>query len=193
MTPEKAVEILAKVTSLYPAWFKQDSRAMRFVRASWEDALADDNYEKVDAALKSWVATDQTGKPPTLGWLRNESRRSSKDGMSEGEIIALISKASSNGKYHSKEEFEKLPPICQKIVGSPIMLEKWSQYPSNETETVIFSHIRKDYRNVKMDTEHVSLIPGRTREALGIENQAAEIERLNYEFLQDQAKKNLLT
>lgn len=61
----------------------------------------------------------------------------------EDTICNEIRKAIRNSAYHAKEEFDKLSPIAQRIVGTPNFLYECSQMDSTTVGSVIMSNIKK--------------------------------------------------
>jgi hypothetical protein len=76
--------------------------------------------------------------------------------MTEAEAWALVRKAASNSFYgQAAKEFDKLPPILQRLVGTPNQLRDWGMMDSNEFNTVVASNFQRSYRaRVKSDKEY---------------------------------------
>ena len=64
------------------------------------------------------------------------------------EAWLLVSKALRNGTYGAVKEFNKLPPLVQKAVGSPDNLRNWAQTDSESIENVVQSNFMRTYRTV---------------------------------------------
>lgn len=64
------------------------------------------------------------------------------------EAWMLVSKALRNGYYGAVEEFNKLPPLVQKAVGSPDNLRNWALTDINSIENVVQSNFMRTYRTV---------------------------------------------
>jgi hypothetical protein len=77
-----------------------------------------------------------------------------------------VKKALSNGIYGSKEEFEKLSPICKRIVGSPAVLREWATLDSEELDTVVSSNFQRNYRAISENTRNYEKLPERVRQML---------------------------
>ena len=60
----------------------------------------------------------------------------------------LVSRALRNGYYGAVEEFNKLPPLVQKAVGSPDNLRNWALTDINSIENVVQSNFMRTYRTV---------------------------------------------
>ena len=58
----------------------------------------------------------------------------------------MVERACSNGIYGYKKEFEKLPPLVQKIIGSPSQIKDWAMCDMDVFNTVIASNFQRAYR-----------------------------------------------
>ena len=150
-------KILASLTVAYPSL--ADDKAIPIVRL-WSSMFADEPYELVSAAVKTYIASDTKGFPPAIGKIKQlcisllES-----ENISEAEAVSLILKATRNGIYGSEEEFAKLPPVCQRIVVNPERLKDWALLDSDEVNTVIASNLRRAYVAEKTREQEVKALP----------------------------------
>ena len=92
------------------------------------------------------------------------------DTMSAMQAWHLVRKATENGWYHSEEEFNKLPPLCQRIVGAPGTLKDWSVMDISELETVVGSNFQRSYKQLEQDQAYYEKLPSSVLQALpGVE------------------------
>lgn len=91
----------------------------------WYGLLKDIDDQAIEAAVSKYM---MTGKfPPTVAELRamsGEMTGGRENLMTVGEAFSRYWKAVCNSTYHSEEEFEKLPEIIKKAVGSPEALKE---------------------------------------------------------------------
>ncbi len=115
------------------------------VRA-WHAMLSEFDRETVEKALLHFVRHDEKGYPPTAGQIYHQIRdvQTSQEEL-PASAWAKVTKALKNGYYGSKEEFDKLPPLVQQAVGSPLQLKEWSQLETSQVQTVVFSHFLRAY------------------------------------------------
>ena len=157
MNEVETKKILASLTVAYPAL--ADDKAIPRVRL-WASMFADEPYELVNAAVKTYIASDTKGFPPAIGKIKQiclsllES-----ENISEAEAVSLILKATKNGVYGYEEEFAKLPPVCQRIVVNPERLKDWALLDSDEVNTVIASNLRRAYVAEKTREQEVRALP----------------------------------
>lgn len=116
---------------------------------TWFLMLADYPYQQVQMALKAYIATDTSGFAPSIGQLINKLHEvQSPQELNEMEAWFLVSRALRNGYYGAVEEFNKLPPLVQKAVGSPDNLRNWALTDSKSIENVVQSNFMRTYRVV---------------------------------------------
>ena len=65
--------------------------------------------------------------------------------MTEYEAWNCVRKAIGNGIYEANEEFEKLPLILQRLVGSPNQISDWAKMSSEVINTVVASNFMRSY------------------------------------------------
>ena len=79
------------------------------------------------------------------------------------EAWLLVSKALRNGTYGAIEEFNKLPPLVQKAVGSPHNLRNCSQTDTNSIENAVQSNFMRSYRLVVNRENEIKQLPADVR------------------------------
>ena len=157
MNDAETKKILASLTVAYPTL--ADDKALPRVNL-WTAMFADEPYELVNAAVRTYIASDIKGFPPAIGKIKQLCiNLSEADDISEAEAVALILKATRNGIYGSEEEFAKLPPVCQRIVVSPDRLKDWALLDSDEVNTVIASNLRRAYVAEKAREQEIKALP----------------------------------
>lgn len=144
----ETAQILTILRVAYPNFYKGISQqdALDTVNL-WADMFADEDAALVAAAVKTLIAGDEKGFPPTIGTVKARIRQiTMPEKMTDGEAWALVSKAIRNSGYDSKAEFERLPASIQRIVGSPSQLRDWSQMDSDTVHSVVSSNFQRAYR-----------------------------------------------
>lgn len=148
MTEAETLKILAVLRIAYPSMDNRLSDEEYDVMVSlWAEMFADEPYEAVGAAVKSFIATDEQGYPPTIGKIKAHLRKiKAPDQLTEAEAVSMIMQASRNSTYNATQEFIKLPPILQKLVGSPEQLRAWAIADSQTINTVVASNLQRSYK-----------------------------------------------
>lgn len=168
MTRDETTAILGVLQTAFPAFYRTATRqdAMNAI-VLWSELFADDPAEIVSAAVKALIATKTEGYPPTIGEVKAKMQALSGPGeLAEGEAWALVEKATRNGIYGYREEFEKLPPVVQKAVGSANQLREWATLNSDELKTVVASNFMRSYKTIQKRENEIAMIPADVRSLL---------------------------
>lgn len=160
MIKKEMAEILAIMQANYPDDFRgMSDTAMNAKINLWFMQFRDDDYKEVLAAVMAHIATDTNRFMPPVGVIKAklvELRQP--DEMTEQEAWALVSKATRNSTYNSAEEFAKLPPVLQRIVGSHMQLKEWAAMDTETLQSVVASNFQRSYKvRVKSEREYLAL------------------------------------
>lgn len=169
MNREETLLIMGTLKAAYPSYYRGMSRKdADGVVELWEKMFADDDMELVTAAVKALIATDDKGFPPHIGAVKAKMRQITTPGqMSALEAWELVYKAIKRSGYNSKEEFEKLPPAIQRLVGAPSQLKDWALMDAGTVQSVISSNFQKSYQaRAKQETEYQAL-PSDIKQMIG--------------------------
>lgn len=178
MTYDETLKIFAVLKANYANFFKNMSRVDAEAQVSlWAEMFADTPYELVGMAVKTYIATDVEGYPPNVGRIKRELMRlTEKEQMTEQEAVSLIMKATRNGLYGAKEEFEKLPPVLQRLAGSPEQIRAWARMPVDELQTVVASNLMRSYRAIAKKEEEYQALPSSIKNLLGQVGEQMKLE-----------------
>lgn len=157
MTEGEAKKLFAVMTVAYPNYRIDD---IEYTAKIWVDFLGGYSYEQVNMALRTYIATDTSGFAPSVGQLLDKLHAiQNPQELNEMEAWSLVSKALRNGYYGAVEEFNNLPPLVQKAVGSPDNLRNWSQTDTNSIENVVQSNFMRSYRLVVNRENEIKKMP----------------------------------
>lgn len=146
MTRDETVKIIRIMCDCYPNY--KPSNLSETVDV-WNMMLEEYSYNQISMALKAYVHSDTSGFAPSIGQLINKLHEvQAPQELNEMEAWLLVGKALRNGTYGAVEEFNKLPPLVQKAVGSPDNLRNWAQTDSESIENVVQSNFMRTYRIV---------------------------------------------
>lgn len=166
MTYKETLQIMAILKTAYPNYYKGGSD-LEQAAALWAELFADDDVLVVAAAVKSFIVNDDKGFPPVIGQIKTMVRDlTSPKEMTELEAWGLVSAALRNSLYNSDDEYRKLPPVIQRIVGSPSVLREWAQSDINELQTVIASNFQRSYRARAKGEREFMALPQSTKDFL---------------------------
>ena len=146
MTKNEVVKLLMTIQTFYPNYQVENKE---FTINAWYSIIGDCDYKPMEKALRAYITTDTSGFAPSIGQLINKLNEvQSPQELNEMEAWLLVSKALRNGTYGAVKEFNKLPPLVQKAVGSPDNLRNWAQTDSESIENVVQSNFMRTYRTV---------------------------------------------
>jgi hypothetical protein len=145
MTSEETLQLVAMISEFYPSFYK--GRDFRAVAGAWHRLLENVPYGLAVDALRSYILSDTKGFAPTPGSIVEQlEKKAAEDYLSEADAWDLVLRAVSRSGYNAREEFDKLPPILQQVVGTPYEMHEWSNLTTSEFNTYIANHIRRLYR-----------------------------------------------
>lgn len=191
MTKEEILKVVKVITSTYPNLYKSmladDLQNMIYI---WYEILKEYEYNVVQMALKSYIANDVKGFPPAPGQIvahiRSLQKVNNKEQAMNGiEAWGLVFKALGNSLYNAEEQFNKLPALVQKAVGSPAILKEWASLGTNEIQTVTHSNFLRIYNSVVKREEELDCIPSDIKQAIGYK----KVEQMCIESRKEAPKK----
>ena len=154
MTKEQVNKLLAMIVGAYPYLTKEWDPS--YMSSLWTYLFSDLTYEEVTQALMDYLRTSTSGYPPNPAQLRDlVLRRKEPPELSEAEAWHLISRAVQRSTYYSGEEFRKLPPILQRVVGSPSNLHEWAFSDGQYFRNNLFPWFIRSYRQA-LETQKAS-------------------------------------
>ena len=157
MTRDETKQILMRIQTTYPNWKPQGSLSL--VVDVWHEYLAEFTYAEILAAMKAYVLSDTSGFAPSVGQLTGMLRKMvQNEEVTDLEAWALVSRALRNGYYGAEEEYNKLPPLVQKAVGSPMNLRNWATTDNKSIESVVMSQFLSAYKTEKKRAEYEDMI-----------------------------------
>lgn len=162
MSRDEVKQLLMRVQASYPNWKPQPN--IQMVIDVWNEYLEEYDYKVILAALNTYITTDTSGFAPSVGQVIQKLKAyQDRDELSEMQVWSLIKKAVSNSGYHAMQEYETLPPILQKVVGSPQNLKEWAMMDINSFESVVHSNVLRTYRTVRQQEIEYEKIPEKYR------------------------------
>lgn len=160
--------IMQALETAYPQFYvRKTDEERRCALRLWHEMFAEDDGLTVGAAVKAFIATDTKGFPPAIGQIKDRIvKLKHPDLLDEAQAWDLVSRAIANSTYHAAEVFAKLPPVVQKVVGSPTMLRTWAASPREELQTVIASNFQRAFRARAQEAKEYLALPGDIRALL---------------------------
>lgn len=169
MTREETIKILAVLRAAYPRFYAGMGKAeLENIVSLWQGSFAEP-YSMVSASVKILIESDEKGFPPVIGQVKAKIRLlTQREDMTEAEAWSMVSKAVRNGLYGSAEEFDKLPPPLQKLVGSPSQLRERAMMDSETVNSVVASNFQRSYKVIAAREAEVAKLPEDVRQLVGL-------------------------
>ena len=178
MTIKETAAIMEILTIAYPNWKVDGAKALKL----WANMFADDDPEQVALAVKAYIATDTSGFAPSIGQIKTQIVKMESASMpTDQDAWTHIRAAISNSGYHSGEEFAKLTPIEQRIVGSPRQLYDWALMDVDTLDSVVASNVQRAYRRIQEREQYKLALPAKLVKQLEAFEGREQIEQISRE------------
>ncbi len=168
MTEKETARIMAIMQTVYPDSFKGlTTEALGVTVKVWAKVFEDDRAEIVQAAVMAHISGSTERFIPSPGAIKQRIIGMTTDAdMTPQEAWQLVNAATKRGLHYSREEYAKLPPVVQRIVGSPEQLKEWAGMDAETVQSVVASNFQRSYATrAKQEREYMAL-PSSTREKL---------------------------
>lgn len=169
MTREDTASVLKILKVSYPAFYSKFSKDdMVAVLDLWAEMFADDDVRVVKVALFKLIETHK-GYPPDIAALKEKIRElvvASTGEPSDEELWRMLRNAVCNGYYGAKEEFDKLPRVVQRYLGSPSALRDLAQIDVRTLDTVTHGQFLKQIVSLRERQEFADSLPEPVKEAV---------------------------
>lgn len=148
MTRDDTLDLLSILKAAYPNFYRDMTRKdADQVISLWFEMFKDEPAELVALAVKAHIATDKKGFPPHIGAIKDAIVKIQQpDEMTEIEAWNIVRNAIRSYSWDAKEQFDKLPPVLQRLVGSPNQLMEWGKMEADEVATVVASNFQRSYK-----------------------------------------------
>lgn len=168
MTRQETLGIMATLSAAYPSFYRKSTpEDTAAAVALWAEMFKDEEYSIVKAAVLALIKTRTEGWPPNVGEVTAKiAELTQPKEFAEAEAWALVEKAARNGIYGYREEFEKLPPVVQKAVGSANQLREWAMMDSGELKTVVASNFMRSFKVIQKREREAAMLPADVRTML---------------------------
>lgn len=164
MTRDEVIAILAVLKIAYPAFYKTMSdEEIDDVINLWGIMFESDSAKIVTEAVKALICTLKY--PPTIADVKEKIREITQpQTMTEMEAWDLVRQSISY--YRAVENFNNLPPVIQKAIGSPNQLREWAQMEAETVNSVIQSNFIRSYRAKVAQENEFKMLPQSTKQLI---------------------------
>ncbi len=180
MTYDDTLAIMSVLKAAYPSFYRDMKRSeAESIVSLWAEMFKDESAEVVAIAVKAHIASDSKGYPPHIGAIKDAIVKLQRPKqMTEQEAWLLVSKATRNGIWGAKEEFEKLPTLLKRIVGSPEQLKEWAMMDSDTLQSVVASNFQRSYKAISEKERETMTLPSSVRGVIAQLSEAMSVKQL---------------
>lgn len=174
MTREETNKIIFVIRAAYPESFARLGRNdLDLLATTWQKLLSEYTYAQVSAGLEIYLVTDKYGRAPKVGQIIDAIKRTEeslqhihKAALNANEAWAMVYKAICNSNYNADAEFDRLPPLVQKAVGSANNLRDYAAMNVEDVQVTVKAHFKSVYEAEERRAQDIARMPQRIREAI---------------------------
>lgn len=173
MNKTEAKKIVAVMMATYGNFKPEDPDMTAEV---WANVFNDIPYQTLNAALSVYIREDKTGFAPVPGQLMDLIvKATSEEPLDESGAWALIKKAAANSNYNAEREFDALPKMVQRALGSPAILQGMGMMDETEMSYQRNQFIQ-NYRGMVAREQEVKRYP------VAFQKQIAEVNKNQFQI-----------
>ncbi|MCF8017806.1 MAG: hypothetical protein K9L62_00275 [Vallitaleaceae bacterium] len=163
MNIKETATMMMILETAYPRFYADKSEEEKKTAIKlWTTMFENDPAEVVIEAVKSLICSLKF--PPTIADVKEKIYLITQpQSMTEMEAWNKVLAAIKDSGYHAKERFDSLPPIIQKIIGSPSQLREWGLMDSDTVNSVIQSNFMRSYTARSRQEKEILMLPDSTR------------------------------
>lgn len=185
MTREETLAIMSVLKAAYPAYYRNMKRdEAESIVSLWQEMFKDEPVEIVAIAVKAHIASDAKGFPPHIGAIKDAIIKIKQpEQMTALEAWSIVRRAMRGAsispssrvadatgvlseKTTAEVNFEAMPKVLQRIVGSPRELARWADMDDEVVNSVVASNFQKSY-NARIGHEReLAALPADVRNAM---------------------------
>lgn len=152
----------------------------------WYELFGRYPYDAVSAAAKAhMVSSPKIPTPADINIQLMKLKAGNSSSLpSVEESWAMVRKAVRNANYHAEEEFEKLPEIVQKAIGTHQNLAAWAMMEIDAFETVQKSHFIRLYNGLVERERSEERLPRNIRSVIESARTNNAVEQYNRQRLE---------
>lgn len=168
MTRAECKQLLMICEATYPNFKNSNPQE---VLDAWFVILEEFDYKTILGALKVYIHTSESAFAPSVSQLIAMTRKPKElSGPDEVSVWREIRQAIRRGIYYHEEDFPKLSPIAQRLVGDPQQLREWACLPSEDIDNDIHKDIVFRFKALTERDKEISALPSEVRAQIGGEN-----------------------
>ena len=176
MTREECKQLIMVLEASYPNFKTNNPQE---VLNAWFIFLQEFDYQTILGALKVYIHTSESAFAPSVSQLIAMTRKPKElSGPDEVTVWREIRQAIGRGIYYHEEDYKKLSPIAQRLVGDPQQLREWACLPSEAIDNDIHKDIVFRFKALTERDREISALPAEIRAQIGGDN-GNQLKRLS--------------
>lgn len=152
MTRQDVIASLKILKVAYPGFYsKMTAKNGADTIMVWCELFKDEDVNVVKIALFK-IIEEHDGYPPTIADIKNKIKKlrcAATGEKTDEELWLLLKTACQNGLYGARQEYEKLPSVVQKYLGSPQALRDLATVPTDTLDTVTHGQFLKQIGGIR--------------------------------------------
>jgi hypothetical protein len=163
------IKLMTVLQTAYPQFYaKKTKEELNDAVNLYMDIFEDEPADIVGIAVKALIKTRVSNWPPSIGEINEKIMQITQpEAMTELEAWGFVARALRNSAYNSVEEFEKLPPMIQRMVGDPSQLREWALMDSETVSSVIASNFQRSYKVRARNERDYMALPSSVKDYVG--------------------------
>ena len=159
MTENEMAMVLNRLEEYYKNFYAGTEKERIF--DAWYRMFQEDNADEVNRAVIAYICTEKFA--PTVAGIKTimaENRMAGQ--MTEAEAWQKVRDAVdySTSRDDAKKQYDKLPPLLKRLVGSAGQIVSWRKVTEDTFEGVIASNFQRSYRELAKREAVYYAIPG---------------------------------
>jgi hypothetical protein len=158
---KETLQILSVLRMAYPGYYAKLSESDAVSMAKlWSRMFADDLYQEVDAAVQILICSESEF-PPNIGQVKKQIASMKTDTDS---AISAWNQVKSAMKFtNCVQNFNALPELSRRVVGSPNQLKEWALMDPAQINTIVQSNFLKSYKEIEGNFRAQEALPASTQ------------------------------
>lgn len=160
-TRNEVIKILTIIEVAYPAMFQNMAEnKLKAMVSLWTEMFQDTDPDELSYAVKSYIANNTSGFPPSIGQINNAIKSIHDDGITEIEAWSMVKTAMQRVSdiESAQRQWEQLPESVRAPIKPKDLLE-WGFQESDTVNMVISSAYRKSYNAKREKAQSTLALP----------------------------------
>jgi len=179
MNKQETASVLGIIKANYRNLYKDmTAKEAQFLVDLWHKIFIDMHCDIVSNAVMQFITHDKKGFPPAIGQITDIIYKMSetyKNEKTPEEMWSTLVSALKKSGMHATQEYNKMTPILQKLVGNPENLKIWANFDDKTLATSVKFNLIASYK----------ILLERQKNEMSIDNLKIACNNDNYKMIND--------